>query len=524
MQIEQKQNRIYKPQSNTTLSAEETNQVTTELENVIIAGNLTPSAGTLTQVRDAIQNVVDTAANNLQSQIDAITSASDVFDVVGTYAELQAYDKSSVPINDIIKVLQDSTHNNAATYYRLEEESGGTTDWVYVGQEGPYYTKSETDLTFATKSELPGIATTSQVGLVKPDGQTVTVQADGTLNVSSNVAASLPLFTSIWADHILNNASYLRADTFSWQSGAVYLSAYNHLVADISGITAETETISGTTITFYRATDGHKIVLADQETNVSTIYTATGVAWYYILDTDNTRFKLPRSKWNFVGLRDNVGNYVAESLPNITGELDNVFMTAGAYKTGCLSKTVNAPSTNSGVNAGSETRYGNIVIDASDSSPAYRNSSPVQQRATQAYLYFYVGNTVQDQTTIDVGQITEALNDKADLDLSNVNNTGKSTAASWSMPSSTSDSLTLGASGSSYQMPADGYLCIGKEATAGGQYIYMGGSCAVQVWSAGAGYIQTFTPVRKGQTIYVNYTAAGTLAHFKFVYAVGAAI
>lgn len=403
MQIEQKQNRIFKPQSNTTLSAEETNQVTTELENVIRAGNLTPSAGTLTQVRDAIQNVVDTAANELQEQIDAITSASDVFDVVGTYAQLQAYDTSTVPVNDIIKVLQDETRNNAMTYYRWNG-----TSWVFVGAEGPYYTVAEVDQTFATKAQLPGIATTQQVGLVKPDGQTTIVQQDGTLSVSSNVAASLPLFTPIWADHILNNASYLRADTFSWQSGNVYISAYQHLVDDVNGITAENETISGTTITFYRATDGHKVVLADQESNVSTIYNSTGVAWYYILDTTNQRFKLPRSKWNFVGLRDTVGNYVAESLPNITG----AFATGdGNYAVGAFSNT----GTQSGNTTAGGANDQEISFDASRSSAAYQNDAPVQQRATQMYLYFYVGNTVQDQTTIDVGEITDALNGKVDL-------------------------------------------------------------------------------------------------------------
>ena len=86
-----------------------------------------------------------------------------------------------------------------------------------------------------------------------------------------------PLFASAWSDYQLNEMSWLRADTFSWQDGSVYSTAYNHLVDDIDGITASTETIDGTTITYYQATDGHKIVLADQENNVSTIYASTGV-------------------------------------------------------------------------------------------------------------------------------------------------------------------------------------------------------------------------------------------------------
>lgn len=82
----------------------------------------------------------------LQGQIDAITSSSDVKDIVGTYTELQNYDTSTLGNDDIIKVLQDSTHNDAMTYYRWVI-TGGTGAWQYIGQEGPYYTKSEIDTT-----------------------------------------------------------------------------------------------------------------------------------------------------------------------------------------------------------------------------------------------------------------------------------------------------------------------------------------------------------------------------------------
>ncbi|MCR5505166.1 MAG: hypothetical protein K6E94_06455 [Elusimicrobiaceae bacterium] len=413
MQIEQKQNRIYKPQSVYTYAAEECNQVSTELENLITEGGLTPSAGDLTQVKKAVNNIVDTAANNLQSQIDAITSASDVFDVVGTYAQLQAYDKTTVPLNDIIKVLQDSTHNNAATYYRLVETSGAT-EWQYIGQEGPYYTKSEIDTDFALKSELPSIATVSQVGLIKPDNQSTFVGNDGTLTIASNVAAALPLFSFVWADHLLNDASYLRADTFSWQSGSVYTNAYNHLVNDIAGITQSTETIGSYTITYYLADDGHKIVLADQETTAQNIFNESGVAWYYLLDTDNIRFKLPRSKYAFVGLRDNVGKYVAESLPNITGGFGGQ-RDVGLAPYGAFYKT--AGETSNGPNAGEASPV--IKFDASLSSSTYQDNAPVQQRATQMYLYFYIGNFSQSAIEQTAGLNSSLFNGKVDLDGNN---------------------------------------------------------------------------------------------------------
>lgn len=79
---------------------------------------------------------------NLQRQIDALVVSSDVIDVVGTYTDLENYNTQHVKENDIIKVLQDSTHNNEMTYYRwiIVDHVGS---WSYVGSEGSTYTKSE---------------------------------------------------------------------------------------------------------------------------------------------------------------------------------------------------------------------------------------------------------------------------------------------------------------------------------------------------------------------------------------------
>ena len=57
--------------------------------------------------------------NYLQQQIDAITSKSDVADVVENYSELVSYDSSGLFSDDVIKVLEDETVNNATTYYRF---------------------------------------------------------------------------------------------------------------------------------------------------------------------------------------------------------------------------------------------------------------------------------------------------------------------------------------------------------------------------------------------------------------------
>jgi len=243
----------------------------------------------------------------------------------------------------------------------------------------------------------------------------------GDTKVSGNAKElAFPLFTPIFQDHIVNNTSWLRSDTFSWQSGAVYVAAYNHLVADISGITAETETIASTTITFKRATDGHKIVDETQISNIESIFNATGIAWYYVLDTTNQRFKLPRTKWGFKGFRDEVGGFLPQTLPNITGTLGAGSCTfhsgSGAFT---LSGTSNP-------NGGSVQQFaGFATFDASNSSTIYQNGANVREYSTQMYLYFYVGNTVQNETSVNVAQLAEGLNGKADIDLGNLSNSGE---------------------------------------------------------------------------------------------------
>lgn len=83
-------------------------------------------------------------------EIEEIEMSSDVVDIVGTYAELQAYDTSHLNNNDIIKVISDESHGDATSYYRY---SKSTDTFSYVGSEGPYYTESEVDTLLGGKQD-----------------------------------------------------------------------------------------------------------------------------------------------------------------------------------------------------------------------------------------------------------------------------------------------------------------------------------------------------------------------------------
>lgn len=158
---------------------------------------------TIATVQD-VTNEATTRENadiNLQGQIDALTVSSDVIDVLGTYQDLQNYDTAHVKANDIIKVLQDSTHNNAMSYYRwVISDHVGT--WVYVGSEGPYYTKSEADALLNDKqnTEDNSLDTTSKtvVGAINE----VNSIAKGTNQALSfaNYSAMITEFNSLTGD------------------------------------------------------------------------------------------------------------------------------------------------------------------------------------------------------------------------------------------------------------------------------------------------------------------------------------
>ena len=257
-----------------------------------------------------------------------------------------------------------------------------------------------------------------------------------------------PLLSFMWADHILDDISWLRADTFSWHTGnettGMYPAVYQHLADDIDGKTLQSETIGNTTIQFYLADDGHKICPASEESNVVAIYNATGVAWYYIIDTTNERFKLPRSKHSkYSATNPVVGTGMTLGLTNgtSTGSL-----------TSSNSANVNPVIANNGYGASVGTITGHdawtdlraigVTTDATKSGIVAQQTEDTDQ---YKYLYFYVGNYTQTAIENTAGLNAELFNDKANVDLDNVSATGKTTSVGWNMPDySTGTTATQG--------------------------------------------------------------------------------
>lgn len=184
---------------------------------------------------------------------------------------------------------------------------------------------------------------------------------------SDALNSSLFLFSHMYSDHIVNDASYLRADTFSWHSGIIYVSAYEKLLEEWNSVsTTSTDTYGDISITYKRTVNNFKICSADQQEALRNLFNETGTAWYYVIDTAENQFKLPRSKNILRG---------SESMSTV----------------GNSSATL---STGTDVITDTTTSYGSNVY------------------TTEQYLYFFIGRTLQYDTEVkmNIGEYTELLN------------------------------------------------------------------------------------------------------------------
>lgn len=385
-----------------------------ESEITDINGKIPAQASTTNQLADK---------NFVNSSI-----ATNTADFKGTYNSLADLEAVTADNNDYGFVV--STDGAGNTVYARYKYNG--TSWVFE------YNLNNSSFTSNQWATINSGATSNDVSLARSSLQpgdvgngTITINQGGatkgtfTTNQGGNTTIELDagsdgsyhpdLFDHKWADHICNDAQWLRADTFSWQSGSVYEVAYQHLCDDIVGKTGISDTIAGITVWYLLADDGHKICGENQESAVQQIYEATGVAWYYILDQTNHRFKLPRTKFGFTGIRSGVGGFVNAGLPNIsvTGAQPNIVVQSGAGTgSGALNTTGDTDiSYTGGGSAHTWLRARTLNLAISYSNSIYGNSDTVQPKATEMYLYFYVGNFTQTALENTAGLNTEMFND-----------------------------------------------------------------------------------------------------------------
>lgn len=165
-------------------------------------------AGNLSDEATAREN----ADGVLQQEIDDLKNSPDVVDIVATYADLMAYDTSSLGDKDVIRVLADETHEGQSDYYRW---STTTETWTFIGTVGNYYTKDQIDNLLDEKQDelTPG----ENVSIVDESGALVISATDttydnfvGTDGTAAGTSGLVPAPTTTDAGKVLGaNGSWV---------------------------------------------------------------------------------------------------------------------------------------------------------------------------------------------------------------------------------------------------------------------------------------------------------------------------
>lgn len=373
----------------------------------------------------------------------------------------------------------------------------------------PVYGKSDTVQPYATKKLLYIV-----VGNVK-----VQSAASDVVDVTTTENDTVPLFTGQYFDFKPNNVSWLKANETK-ASGGIYTSCYNKLV---------------------QALTPDNNILNIKVIDVAHMVSGTDYSLYWKVDQDSMSFTCPiRTKdrvlaksyvdgtnwynWYSDGWIEQ-GGTATNCTNNTTVSFLKSFSTTNYFVTTQQENDQNALTTD-GINRIRAKQTNQFTFsDANGDSKktntwyacGYGAIPQPSEYDENINLYFKVANAVENLDMLNAGEILEELSNKTD----------KLQAATASMPSSKRIELILGQSGQLYQLPADGYLCVNKLATASNQHVFMqnrandaldiiaispiaGHTCCV--WCMG----------KKGDFIQVDYSAGGTLYDFCFVYAEGA--
>lgn len=252
------------------LSAEEGARI---LEDERLSGRIDSAIDLLEGAIEEEATAREEADAGLQNQIDTIKAASDVVDVVGTKAELDNYDTSALQDNDIIKVLQDETEEDAITYYRWDKTNS---IFTYVGEEGPYYTQTQVDTMLGSKVDKTSITSTPSYNPMSASETLVMSQKGVAKQVLNETNGGIQI-SSIAGNASAGSAPSIAIGSHS-ETGATPATAvgYNAKATGTSALAlgfgsnaSGSHSISLTTDAFNKAAGARDIAIGDVSTEVA---------------------------------------------------------------------------------------------------------------------------------------------------------------------------------------------------------------------------------------------------------------
>ena len=236
--------------------------------------------------------------------------------------------------------------------------------------------------------------------------------------------------------------------------------------------------------------------LFETEANWQTSVSTYGVCGKFVYDSVNNTVRLPKITGFVEGTIDAsaLGDLVQAGLP------DHFHIDGFAGVNATASYGVMTTTTQGNINTQSGTSTSNHAktSNASLSNSIYGNSTTVQPQSIKGYIYIVIANTNKTAIQVDIDEIATDLNGKADVDLTNVNQSGKNKAMSWCAPDyANKESKNVN---TTYTASSDGYLIVRVDGASVGSMIYINNELVSTSGIYTSWYCVTNAVVSKGNT------------------------
>ena len=418
--------------------------------------------------------------------------------------------------------------NITGNIWNVVTESSGTSGCItatvnnpqaYAGGNGKQYRSISIDASLSSPIYKDDCETVQIEAIQYPFFIRLATGQETEVNIVNEIELNNPysLLESKYSESKLNNASWLRSEGQK-NSKAVYVTAYEALQVEQNVEITEGQTVelpSGSSYT----KRGLSVKLSSEE------YTD----YDFVLNTSNETFRLPL-KSNLASSNFAKGN--GKTLGMTNGSSDFVFRNSDVSQyLGKYTDTLGASTQIETV-----TPYGQAIGVSTDST-----KSGIELDTEKVYLYYYVGETVQNANLINAGRIEEKLVDKVNAQQAahSAMPSGKYIDLSYNPTTINTSGLTRRAT--KYQALSDGWITLGVVTSGSGQQIALYStsedfsvddnlgtnlfkvaiSCSDYTASANSG-IRTYIPVKKGSYVYSITSSTNTAFIYRFTYCEGA--
>lgn len=340
------------------------------------------------------------------------------------------------------------------------------------------------------------------------------------VNIRNDIESIVPytLFDSKYSEAKQYNASWvLRGSTLS---KSVYPTAYEAALVEYNSEVADGTTVelpSGGSYTKRGVSGGITVKLSTDETVTEYDWKLDTVAEILTVPTLNGSEDLLSDRYDDLELKASGSTYTAPA--NGWFWIQKLSSSTGQYLTpvikdsnGNIKYTLTSQPTSAGYDAEilAPVSKGDVISTGYNVGGATKSFRFIYAKSNGS-LYFFVASVAQNAPLANLGRIEETKVDKN---------------SSWGFPSNRYIDLELGASGSTYTAPANGYVFIGKLSTATGQNVNIYSINPVTqasiCWSTNKDQaLNAGISVKKGQKFICRYSAGGILLEFRFVYAEG---